>query len=76
MVIGPSQLRPTSLITPWRKLRTLQAYRSGFRDVTPDAARALAAYLRKRARLLQRAADSLEAAAERAIRKEEDDATP
>ncbi len=59
-----------------RKLRTLQAYRSGFRDVTPDAARALAAYLRKRARLLQRAADSLEAAAERATRKEEDDATP
>ncbi len=59
-----------------RKLRTLQAYRSGFRDVTPDAARSLAAYLRKRARLLQRAADSLEAAAERATRKEEDDATP
>lgn len=58
-----------------RALRTLQAYRSGFRAVTPDAALALATYLRGRARLFERAADALEAA-ERAHREEASDGSP
>jgi hypothetical protein len=51
-----------------RGASTLFAYLSGGRRVTPDAARALAVYLRKRARDFTRAADSLDAAA----RKEEE----
>lgn len=45
--------------------RTLQAYRSGERRVTPAAARRLAAYLRDRARAFNKAAQRLEAAARR-----------
>ena len=43
---------------------TLYAYLSGARRVTPAAARALAAYLRKRAQALTQAADRLDAAAD------------
>jgi hypothetical protein len=48
-----------------RGASTVYAYLSGARRVTPEAARALAAYLRKRARAFTKAADQLDAAADR-----------
>ncbi len=48
-----------------RTYRMVQAYNRGERRVTPGAGRALADYLKTRAVLLHRAAEKLEAAAER-----------
>jgi hypothetical protein len=48
-----------------RGASTLYAYLSGARRVTPGAARELAAYLRERARAFTKAADRLDAAADR-----------
>lgn len=47
-----------------RTPRLLRFYLSGDRRVTPAAVRALAVYLRKRARAFNEAADALEAAAD------------
>jgi hypothetical protein len=52
-----------------RGYRTLKAYRGGDRRVTHDAARELVAYLRGRGRMLNEAADKVEAA----LAKEEED---
>ncbi len=52
-----------------RRLRTVLMYRKGQRRVTPDAARALAAFLRERAKRFQRVAEDLEAAAEKEERR-------
>lgn len=48
---------------------TLYAYLSGGRRVTPAAAQALAAYLRERARAFNKAAEQLDAAADREERR-------
>lgn len=48
-----------------RTPRLLRFYLRGERRVTPVAARALAAYLRERARAFNKAADALDAAADR-----------
>jgi hypothetical protein len=45
-----------------RGYRTLKAYRGRDRRITSEAARELASYLRSRGRLLNEAADKLEAA--------------
>ena len=44
---------------------TFPRYKIGARDATPEAARALSAALRKRARLLEKLADQLERATQR-----------
>lgn len=54
-----------------RGRRTVTAYLGGERRVTPDAAQALAAYLRGRARAFNEAADRIEAAAEKEERSHE-----
>ena len=51
-----------------RGLRTLQAYRSGYRRVTEPAARELVKYLRARSATFTTAANRVEAA----LKKEED----
>jgi hypothetical protein len=48
-----------------RGYRTVMAYRRNDRRVTPDATRRLAVYLRERARAFSKAADELEAAADK-----------
>ncbi len=48
-----------------RVRRTLQMYRAGQRRVTPDAARALALYLREQARAFEGIADELERTADK-----------
>ena len=56
-----------------RGYRMLQAYQRKERTVTPDAARGLIAYLRKRGRQLARTADDLEAALEEHLNQEDQD---
>ncbi len=56
-----------------RGYRMLHAYLRKERNVTPNAARGLIGYLRKRSRELARAADELEAALEEPSAKEDQD---